>query len=312
MATKPTIDDARWATDETNNTAPAAGQRDSGWTTAQVAVSSYFNKLFFELYKWALYLSEGALTGAFSWASTISPAAITGTSNDYAPTGLADAQIIRQDLSAAATLTGLTAGTTGRHIVLVNIDGSFRLTLSHEGAGSTAANRFALPGGVSYYLDPGQSVVLSYDATSARWRVVNGTGTSAVSRTRVFAVDGFSVEAGTPANIGSMIVATGADIVDIPLSGLSVGERITAVRMRGNDAGGASFCRGELFRRSTGSASQVGADMDTSPAGTGSYNEAVTGLTEDIVTDRAYFFRWSAGASGDSIQIIEITTEPTP
>lgn len=56
MATKPTLADARWATDLTNNTAPSSGQRDTGWTPNQVAVSDYFNVLANEAYKWFQWL----------------------------------------------------------------------------------------------------------------------------------------------------------------------------------------------------------------------------------------------------------------
>lgn len=325
MATKPTIADARWATDGgAELTAPSSGLRDSGFVATTPIVADYVNVEFKEFYKWALYLSDGALTGdhsvagnfsttkSIAFSGVISPSAITGSVDNYAPTSLADAIAIRQDLSAAATLTGLTGGASGRLLILTNIHASLRLTLAHD-VTSTAANRFTLPGAVSYFLDPGQSVLLRYDATSSRWRVVAGTGMSAKSRTRTYAVDGFSIEVGTPANIGSLIAATGSgDVVDIPISGLEIGERITACRIRGNDASAGSFCRGELFRRSTGSATQVGADLDTSTGGTGSYNVANTGLTEDVLTDRTYFLRWTSGAASDSIQIIEITTEPTP
>jgi hypothetical protein len=66
MAVKPNVADARWATDETNNDAPSSGQRDTGWTPGQIAVSDYFNVLGLEAYKWFLYLSDGDLDGDFS------------------------------------------------------------------------------------------------------------------------------------------------------------------------------------------------------------------------------------------------------
>ena len=82
MATKPTLDDSRWATDETNNTAPSSGQKDTGWTPGQVAISDYFNVLGNEAYKWFSYLNDGYLTGAFGLATSISPSAITGANAD--------------------------------------------------------------------------------------------------------------------------------------------------------------------------------------------------------------------------------------
>jgi hypothetical protein len=61
MSVKPTLANARWATDLSNNTAPSSGQRDTGWTANQAAVSSYFNALGYEAYKWFEYLDDGDL-----------------------------------------------------------------------------------------------------------------------------------------------------------------------------------------------------------------------------------------------------------
>lgn len=102
----------------------------------------------------------------------ISPAAIGGAVNDYAPTGFATASTIRQDLSAAANITGLAAGSDGRIIMLHNIDAVDTLTLNHDNAGSTAANRFFLPNNASVAIRPNGSVTLRYDSTSSRWRLI--------------------------------------------------------------------------------------------------------------------------------------------
>ena len=65
--TKPTLENARWATDESNNTAPSSGQRDTGWTPGQLAVSDYFNVLSFEAFQWfaffdAIFGTDGSIT----------------------------------------------------------------------------------------------------------------------------------------------------------------------------------------------------------------------------------------------------------
>jgi len=70
MATKPATL-PRWATDLTNNTAPTSGQQDTGWTSNQVAVSSYFNYLAELVYRWMAYLNDGALTGNHTIAGTL-------------------------------------------------------------------------------------------------------------------------------------------------------------------------------------------------------------------------------------------------
>lgn len=105
----------------------------------------------------------------------ISPVAIGGgTTQNYAPTGLAGAAVIRQDVSAAHALGGLTGGSVGRIIVLMNIatDPLFTLTLNHEDAGSTAANQFVLPDGDDLVVRAGECITLHYDSTSSRWRVI--------------------------------------------------------------------------------------------------------------------------------------------
>ena len=63
MAAKPDVTLARWATDNTNNTPPAGGQRDTGWTPGQTGVSDYDNEIKRQLYFWALYLNDGDLVG---------------------------------------------------------------------------------------------------------------------------------------------------------------------------------------------------------------------------------------------------------
>lgn len=65
MAAKPDITLARWATDNTNNTPPTGGQRDTGWTPGQTGVSDYDNEIKRQLYFWALYLNDGDLSGNF-------------------------------------------------------------------------------------------------------------------------------------------------------------------------------------------------------------------------------------------------------
>lgn len=63
MAVKPNIALARWGSDQTNDVAPSSGQRDSGWVSHQVAVSSYMNHITYQLYLWAKYVDEGVFDG---------------------------------------------------------------------------------------------------------------------------------------------------------------------------------------------------------------------------------------------------------
>lgn len=110
---------------------------------------------------------------SLAWTGDISPAQITADQNDYNPTGLSTASVLRLTTDASRNITGLAGGSDGRVILIHNI-GSFALVLKDESASSTAANRFALNADVSLGAD--SSTMLQYDSTSSRWRVIGGSG----------------------------------------------------------------------------------------------------------------------------------------
>jgi len=56
---KPDLELTRWADGETNNTTPSSGQRDTGWTPTQLAVSAYFNSLQLANHRWFVWLNTG-------------------------------------------------------------------------------------------------------------------------------------------------------------------------------------------------------------------------------------------------------------
>lgn len=110
-----------------------------------------------------------------TFSAVISPTALAADTNNWAPTGLSTAYMIRASASGAArNITGLSASgvTAGRQIQIHNI-GSLTLTLLGNNASSTAANRFLIPRPVP--IRPFQSVTLEYDATSTGWRVKSQT-----------------------------------------------------------------------------------------------------------------------------------------
>lgn len=110
---------------------------------------------------------------SFALTGDITPTQIAATTNDYNPTGLATAAVLRLSTDASRNLTGLQSGADGRIIIIANV-GSFNLVLKDENASSSAANRFALTADVT--LTPDTVVLLQYDSTSSRWRVIGGTG----------------------------------------------------------------------------------------------------------------------------------------
>ena len=116
--------------------------------------------------------AAGASGETVSWTGDISPAAIAAQADNYNPTSLSTAAVLRLSLTGAQTITGIAGGADGRLLIVHNIDATDALTLSDEDAASTAANRLALQGNV--VLAPDTSVLLQYDSTSSRWRMVGG------------------------------------------------------------------------------------------------------------------------------------------
>lgn len=147
-------------------------------------------------------LSQGITLGSpVTMSGTISPTALSGSTNDYAPTSGTTTFAIRQDISSAATITGLSlAQANGRIILLHNIatTAGDTLTITNEDGLSTAANRFTLPQGQPYIIQPGGSVLLRYDGTSSRWRVDEPIGSqlSTQADTSTGTVNDFALTSG--------------------------------------------------------------------------------------------------------------------
>jgi len=116
-----------------------------------------------------------AATDLPSWltlSGVVSPSQITGNQNNYSPTGLANASTLRLTTDASRTLTGLAGGAKGRVMIVENVAAN-PIVLANQSASSTAANRFLLGADVAIPAD--RSVVLRYDATTSRWRLVART-----------------------------------------------------------------------------------------------------------------------------------------
>lgn len=126
------------------------------------------------------YSSTGGaqLANTFGLPSDIAPTSISASQNDYNPANLSTAAVLRLTASGAYNITGLQGGTDGRVLTLTNI-GTNAITLVSESASSTAANRFALAANIP--LSQNQSVVLLYDSTAQRWRVMANYGTATAS-----------------------------------------------------------------------------------------------------------------------------------
>lgn len=111
-----------------------------------------------------------------------------GTENDY-PVG----DLVNPILAppADSTITGITGGTSGRVLHLVNA-GPGQVTLTHQDVGSTPGNQFTCPDADGYVLPVGAGVPVQYDATNAYWRVLGGLSGPAGTTNRVLRYTGTS------------------------------------------------------------------------------------------------------------------------
>lgn len=103
----------------------------------------------------------------------VTPSALAASQNNYAP-GVCD--IIRLSSSTAIDITGLVAGTVDgalRLLINTNASGGSAITLKHESASSTAANRFrSVTIADVILLADGGSVTLTYSTAISRWRIL--------------------------------------------------------------------------------------------------------------------------------------------
>lgn len=133
----------------------------------------------------ALDLSGGRIRvrGAMEYPP-ISPTNLgAGNTNDW--TGLLT-NAVNANMRHWARISGAGAGSTltGIDTTVVEDGDSFELTnvslntisITHQDVASAAANRFITPTGVTYVLASGETVRIRYDTSTARWRLLGGTG----------------------------------------------------------------------------------------------------------------------------------------
>lgn len=125
-------------------------------------------------------------SAAFSLAGVVSPASIGANQNDYNPANLAVASVLRLTSSASFSVTGIAGGASGRMLILHNV-GANNLVLTHEDAASTAGNRISIQNGFPFLLAPNGSVLVTYDSTTARWRIAEFPGFEFLGSTQLAA-----------------------------------------------------------------------------------------------------------------------------
>lgn len=103
----------------------------------------------------------------FAFTGVITPTQLTADTNDWNPTNLATASVIRIDVSKEIAITGIQGGSSGRILNLYNIT-DFPIIFVEESTAATAAYRFTTTG--DFILFPGQKTTIMYDGTTSRWR----------------------------------------------------------------------------------------------------------------------------------------------
>ncbi|MCS7084457.1 MAG: hypothetical protein NZ534_00055 [Bacteroidia bacterium] len=115
---------------------------------------------------------ENLQSGEIRWSGIQS---LTATSNQN-DLGTANVSQIRFAGTASILITGLANGSAGRVLEIANETADQVLGLVHESSSSTAANRFdfsVLGRGEHLFLFPRERVLVRYDNTSSRWRLMS-------------------------------------------------------------------------------------------------------------------------------------------
>jgi hypothetical protein len=104
--------------------------------------------------------------------TTVSPG--SGTLNNYDPGDIDTTPMYSLNPSGGLTLNGLIApSTSARLIVFANQNNANTITLAHEAAASTAANRFNCPNAANYVIPTYGTAWIWYNFVTSRWNVLN-------------------------------------------------------------------------------------------------------------------------------------------
>ncbi len=144
----------------------------------------------------AVLLADAMLHNSFGFDGDITPAQITANQNDYAPTGISTAAILRLDADQIREITGISGGVDGRILVIRNIGAAdSTIVFRRENANSTAANRFSFT--KDQIIDSLGKIIIQYDGASSRWKLISSPPpTGATMRQLVSAYTDFLGPAG--------------------------------------------------------------------------------------------------------------------
>jgi hypothetical protein len=96
--------------------------------------------------------------------------AVDGYVDDYDPTGLSDANVVRLDSDDSYDISGFVGNPSVVLKKIINVS-AFDLVLLNEDTGSEEANRILVPSGQDLTLQPDDAVDVFYDVVDHRWRL---------------------------------------------------------------------------------------------------------------------------------------------
>jgi hypothetical protein len=114
-------------------------------------------------------VSSTSTSTPVSYNGEITPPALTGNANDYNPTGLSTANMLRLSSTGNYNITGLQQPSplSNQALYIVNV-GTNQITINDNDTNSLAVNRFLLGG--SKVLQANEGMMVIYDKTSLVWR----------------------------------------------------------------------------------------------------------------------------------------------
>ena len=109
-------------------------------------------------------------SGTLKINGILTPTQITEHVNNYNPTGLSSANVLRLSSDGPKQISGIIAQESGVEIRIINV-GLSNITIVNSSALSDVENRFDI--GLNLIINLSTSCTIWYDITSARWRIIS-------------------------------------------------------------------------------------------------------------------------------------------
>jgi hypothetical protein len=158
--------------------------------------------------------------------SPITPAAISGNVNDYAPAGGDGTSWWRLQASpTTAVITGIALGkTSGRLLFIQNVGSTNPIGFLNESGSSLAANRIHTPDGQTWVIPPGGCAIALYDGTLGRFEL-QAVATNTLPDTLILGT--LDQSGGDVALDGGSITLTATGDVEASSEGAPLGQVVT-------------------------------------------------------------------------------------